>query len=574
MIWLSMKRKIRKSFVTVLVICIIAAFLGAGLLQVAGQNYKNSFMYYGETQGEIGKIGMSLHEMKNGVHRLLQNVENIEQEKESYEAIYKKIQEQCNNIAPIIQKQKRTQGYEEYKQQSEQIKTMYRELESSIQDAKTALDDIIKTVEQGNIKGEDTLKQINAQIDEICQAAIDHVEPLVEQLSFVGNEEQDSLSMGIGVFIGAIIVVILLSIIIAIIITNRLANHISKPAKEMSNCADALSKGNLQVEIANYNQDEIGILAEKLKETIDTWRCYISEIKRVLAELSKGNFDIQVEDIFKGDFIEIKEAITNIIDSFNQTFYQLHITSEQMSASSDQVAQGASVLAQGAVEQTESIDSLLGKMDDIAKLVIQNAEKAKEINEKALQQNRQMENSNMSMEKMIQSMDIINETSQEISKVIEVINGIAFQTNILSLNAAVEAARAGEAGKGFAVVAENVRDLASQSAKAAKDTETLIEKSIQAIHTGNQVAKDTEQSMEDMFVLVEETVRLVEEITEASIGQSEVVERVKQNVGDISTVVQTNSATAQESSASSEELYHYVTELKDAIARFKRKEKI
>lgn len=569
-----MKRKIRKSFVTVLVICIIAAFLGAGLLKIAGQNYKNSFVYYGETQGEIGKIGMSLHEMKNGVHRLLQNIENIEQEKESYEAIYKKIQEQCNKVAPTIQKQKRTQEYEEYKQQSEQIKTIYHNLEGSIQDAKAALDDIIKIVEQGNIKDEDTAKQINAQIDQICQTAIDHVEPLIEQLSFVGNEEQDSLSMGIGVFIGVIVVAMLLAIIIAIIITNKLANHISKPAKEMSDCADALSKGNLQVEIANYKQDEIGILAERLRETIDAWRCYISEIKRVLAELSKGNFDIQVEDIFKGDFIEIKEAISSIIDSFNETFDQLHITSEQMSASSNQVAQGASVLAQGAVEQTESIDSLLGKMDDISKLVIQNADKAKQINEKALQQNRQMENSNMSMEKMLQSMDIINQTSEEISKVIEVINGIAFQTNILSLNAAVEAARAGEAGKGFAVVAENVRDLASQSAKAAKDTEALIEKSIQAIDVGNQVAKDTEQSMGDMFALVEETVRLVEEITEASIGQSEVVERVKQNVGDISTVVQTNSATAQESSASSEELYRYVTELKDAIARFKRKEKI
>ncbi|HEX3037575.1 MAG TPA: methyl-accepting chemotaxis protein [Oscillospiraceae bacterium] len=350
-----------------------------------------------------------------------------------------------------------------------------------------------------------------------------------------------------------------------------LARALSKPINEMAVAAKNLAQGNLDVEISYVSKDEIGSLANSLKAATSRLKLYINDISTNLDLIAQGDMTAEISQEYLGDFAPIKKALYKISSDLSETLKIINRSSEQVNSGADQVSGGAQALAQGATEQASSTEELSATISEISQSVRQNADNVNLMTDYVNEAVTGVEHSNEQMQQMLTAMNNIDSSSNEIGKIIKVIDDIAFQTNILALNAAVEAARAGSAGKGFAVVADEVRNLASKSADAAKQTTALIEDSMNAVKDGSKIADQTAQ----LLSVVEEKVELVggtiQKIDKASSEQAMAIAQITQGIEQVSAVVQTNSATAEESAAASEELSAQANMLSKLIEKFKLK---
>ncbi len=361
--------------------------------------------------------------------------------------------------------------------------------------------------------------------------------------------------------------------IIGIIVISIIAKKMADPIKAASKRLVELSRGNLSDKVEEFKaKDEIGDLTHALANTVQTWRDYIKDISESLAELDKGNlrFDIKME--YVGDFAPIKESFQHTIYKLNDTFKNLSISAQEVATGSEQMSNGAQALAQGTTEQASALEELAVTINEINNHVANTAENAKQTSDQALATVTELEAGKKQMMHMITAMNQINNSSSEISKIIKTIEDIAFQTNILSLNAAVEAARAGYEGRGFAVVADEVRNLASKSAEASHDTSSLIKATIQSVQEGTDIANQTAESLDRVVLSYKESSKLVQDISKASQEQASAISQVTQGIDQISSVVHTNSATSEESAAASEELSNQAQLLRNLVKRFKIKE--
>lgn len=352
---------------------------------------------------------------------------------------------------------------------------------------------------------------------------------------------------------------------------NKTLDAAIEPIKEASNVLEEMAKGNLKVQVAgNYVGDHAKI-KKSLNFTVNNISQCINEISSVLNEMAAGNLNLGITSEYLGDFVQIKNAINMIIESFNNMLSEINIAAEQVSEGAKQISSSGQSLSQGSTEQASSIEELTSSMADVSTQTKKNAENANNANELTNMVQTTAKKGNEQMQLMLNAMDEINKSSLDVSKIIKVIDEIAFQTNILALNAAVEAARAGHHGKGFAVVAEEVRNLAARSANASKETTSMIEGSLIKVEEGRKIAHETAEALSNIVEGVVKTSNIVGEISDASNKQAAGFLQINQGINQVSEVTQTNSATAQESASASEELSNQAGLLKEMVRRFRLK---
>ena len=360
------------------------------------------------------------------------------------------------------------------------------------------------------------------------------------------------------------------------VVAAKRAKYQSEEVDKLVVNLDRLASGDLycDMEVAKPDADTQKLyelfksVSDNMHRTVDTLRTYIAETTEVLGAMSEGDLTVSIDSEFHGDFARLKQSINSIASSLSDILSEINVAAEQVSAGTTQVSEGSQEISQGATEQAASIEELSATVTEIAEQTKKNAVSAGEANKLTLSAKDDAAKGSARMEEMQGAMTEINEASENISKIIKVIDDIAFQTNILALNAAVEAARAGTHGKGFAVVAEEVRNLAARSANAAKETTALIEGSVKKTEAGTQIADETARALGNIVSGVEQAAQLVGEIAAASETQAGAIAQVNGGIDQVNQVVQTNSATSEETAASAEELSSQAELLKEMVGRF------
>lgn len=372
--------------------------------------------------------------------------------------------------------------------------------------------------------------------------------------------------------LNAITIIFALCLIALIAVILIMSMGISRPLKRLAAAAEQIAQGRLDVSVNVMTRDETGLVADAIGKTVtrlNQYIAYIHEITEVLDGIGKGRLVFELEQDYAGEFARIKEALLNIRATMSETIRQISTTSGEVAAGAGHVSAGAQSLSQGSTQQASSTQELAATLSELSEQVKNTADQSRSADSLVNQVSRELLGSSGQMEDLCKAMERINQSSGEIGKIIKAIEDIAFQTNILALNAAVEAARAGTAGKGFAVVADEVRNLASKSAEAAGSTTKLLEESVHSVAAGNKLAK---AASTDLIKVVENSQNAAESIsliTQAAIRQSEAIAQVVQGIDQISNVVQSNSATAEQSAAASEQLTAQARLLEELVHRFK-----
>lgn len=389
---------------------------------------------------------------------------------------------------------------------------------------------------------------------------------------FTGSPMAESMKNRASTVTVCIVVGVIMLFVSAAIFLRYVQVHISRPIENVRMVAVEMEKGNLKNNpgiTVKLEDNEIGELANALSSAVKILDLYVGDISDMMKEMSEGNFGVKSDAEYKGDFISIGHSAENLCKQMRDVITQINSSADSVYNGSEQVSNIAGVIADGTTKQAAASEELSASIEAISRNIILNSESAGKAQEFSHTSIRNISSQSEQIDDMLKAMSRIESSTNEISKIIKSIEDIAFQTNILALNAAVEAARAGEAGKGFAVVADEVRNLANKSAEAASNTSSLIENCVEAVKNGSEMAKRTAEVMSVVVENVNNTNKLIDDITQQTSEQAESVKQVQSGVQMITDVVQQNSATAEESAANCQDLNSQAITLREQISVFR-----
>ena len=443
----------------------------------------------------------------------------------------------------------------------DEIKPMHKALHQSVGE--------VKSMMASNPTQAQNYYQSTIQADLTALVAkLDKVLERGTELSDDSNSRMYSTIMWMQL-ITAVCLVLALACLISLVM--YVLKKVLRPILHITKQVEPLHDGRLDLELNYSSDDELGDLATTLEKAMGLIRSYIWDLNRIMEQLAQGNFNVRTASPFIGEFRSIEESIDVLTSNLSATIDSICQAQERVSGNAEHLSSGAQNLAQGATEQASAVEELYATLDSLSRNASENVKTAALAQDNAHRTGEQVSISGKQMEQMIAAMGDITEASVQIEKIIATIENIAFQTNILALNAAVEAARAGSAGKGFAVVADEVRNLASKSDEAAKATKGLIENSVQATERGSRIVDEVSATLKRTLELVVESNEAIGTITQAVKEDAESIAQVTEGIDQISAVVQSNSASSEESAAVSSELFSQVQVMEAQTKKFKLK---
>ena len=510
---------------------------------------------YGKTQGEAAMGFAQFQEVKvqlrNVMYMYVGDNENIEASKSNISEAKNTVNDYMDEVKGDLK--------------DSATKTLYEKVKTNIDDYFSDVDKCLEYFDAGKIqdarnylkdngvksadKAEENIKKLINEIDKYAQKKQDYV--------IAQNKKGDY-------FVAFIMIIALANAFVAFWF---IMTTIRNPLVELAGVAKKVSAGEVDVDITPSKIDnEVGALVDGFQAMVDNLKNQADTLKLI----SDGDMTVSYQPKSENDIVG--NAIVKLIADNNMAFSKIRNAANQITTGSEQIAAASQTLAQGSSEQASAIQEISASITDIANKTKDNAQKAAEVNDIVVHAKSDADESNRCMREMIQAMNEINESSENIQKIIKVIDDIAFNTNILALNATVEAARAGEQGKGFAVVAEEVRNFAGRSAAASKQTAEMIEDSIAKVKHGSGLVEDTAKALGVISEMIDKINGLSANISDASNEQASATSQIDDALTQVSQVVQTNSATSEECASASEELSGQARGLEIALSRFKLKD--
>ena len=454
---------------------------------------------------------------------------------------------------------------------SEENKALLDDIWGRLEQEKAYRADLIALMEAGDFEGVNTYDE--TYYTPLVEEIRDLVDQLDQQIFAVGEKYCTTSTITAWVLIAIGVVMLIAVTAYALYITKKVTANIVEPVKELEEASKRLYMGDMSASqtITYQSEDELGVLAESLKGSMDTLNDWVQEISGTMAEIAEGDLSRSFNDItdFRGDFASIKESFVLILKEFNETLTAISDSVRQVDIGSDEIAKSSTDLAEGTSEQASAVEELTATITTVAAAAQDSAEQTGAAYEAVLKSVEDAEEDREQMRLLQTQMQHIKEISGQIENIIATIEDIASQTSLLSLNASIEAARAGEAGRGFAVVAEQIGKLAQDSAQAAVSTKSLIEATVREIDNGNQITDTTVAAFEKIIDDLNGFAEMTKTVREGATGAAGAMKEIERGIEQISDVTQQNSATSEESSAVAEELAAKATELDSQIKKFK-----
>ena len=552
----SVKNKI---MIPVLLLAVIAfatsilSIMNADSISKKGDDIANNYLVTIET---VGYLSESTQELTRSAYSYIvaegdaakksvkDNIESLKSEIDGYMKDYEQTLDENEETA-----------YSSYKNYYSQFLTQFGVLEKYVNTNQT-----VNASKLANNNLVDVCNSLESALDDMTNSEVEATDHAMRQMHALAAFAKTTGGVCFVFAIGALIVAFLIS-------TRKVVNPIVKTNKELKEISALINdnNGDLTKRVNVKSSDEIGQLAHNLRKSIRILSSYVDDIGHSMKEFSKGNFAVQPEVEWKGDFVDILNSFVAFENSMSDTVIGIQRAANEVSGGAGQVAESSNDLAQGATDQAAVVEELTASITNVAEQIDKNAESTKNISTSVDNLGKEIVTSNARMQDMVESMNEINEASQQIDQIIATINEIASRTNLLALNASIEAARAGEAGKGFAVVADQVTVLAENSAKAAKESAVLISNSVSAVERGMVIANETAGKLEKVADNSKQITVDVNDIAETLKAQTDVIHQINEGVNQINDVVQTNSATSQECAAASQQMSSEAENLKNLI---------
>lgn len=554
------EKRLVKSFAVVTILTAVAAVIGLIALLVTSNRYAYALQNYGFSQGDIGKMMVTFADTRSATRAVIgytdadivaSSLETHNQKKEACLGYFKDMEKTLSTAEEKAKYEEISKSLDEYWVLEEQILNVGNTTDAA------------KSAEAQEMAAHEL-----APIYDATYALLaDLMNTNVEQ----GNKLDSALNILSVVLIIVIVLVIVFVMVFSISLGRKIARQISAGLHSVSERMKTFAAGDLSSDFPEFEiKDEVNDVALVVKEMAANLKEILQDLDFGLGAIADGNFmaESQIPEQYVGEFTSLKDSLENFIIKMKETLMQIEEASSQVDAGAGQLAESATALAEGATDQAGAVQELTATIESITETAQESADEVERAYKEGLTYREQAEQGSREIENLTSAMERISSASKEIEDIIAEIEDIASQTNLLSLNASIEAARAGEAGKGFAVVADQIGKLATDSAQSAVKTRTLIQNTLEEIEAGNQTTQKTKEVLEEVVSGIEFLSNVSKHASEASNSQLSTLREVEKGIEQIASVVQSNSAAAEETSATSQELSAQATNLNELTGQF------